>query len=488
MAALADPTVRRVELPPGRFRVPSDDQAIVLKRSTLRILAHDTTLVPDGCVCPLWIMSDTLPRPSGGGMREYHATGQITQATDTLTLAEAADLQAGDVVIVKCGVSTVDPAECVFQCYRTIASVTGSTVKFTEPFSRDIPVHADYSFAPAGLEFKTGAWADTGGAYNRGLGLDHGIMAFANRKPVSNITCEGLTIEWQDSPDVYGSGSLTNVFVRNVRYRDIKIINPHDKCVHFSTSDSSGVEGLTVTGKGDGRTYQGGAQSPASAFSLWGGDGCYARDVNVTSTNTILTDCQVGTVGTLIERAYVRTSQMSGGQQLSIDGSHYGLKVRDVRFDVPQASSGIFNSYGGFECENIAFENGILPDWLHFNRAKITGTVRIGNRVFGPMRYVRQTTNITSDGQILGHPQGLYASAKAVVSSRAGIRGLTEPNDVFALSQPGDFEFPFLDGWKAVSIGSLDQYLADRSGVRVWTDGSVPSIPVVFEGYALLEQ
>lgn len=484
---LADPTVRRVELPQGKFRISAD---LAIKRSALRILAHDTVLVPDGCTVPLTVMSETLPRQGGSTNREYHATGHVLSDTDTLTLGEAADLQAGDIVLVKCGVSNIDPAESHFQCYRTIAGIDGDTVQFTEPLSREITVYDDFdqivSVAGEGNRYKTGAWEDRGGYYARGLGMDHGLLAFADRRPTSNVTIEGLTIEWQDVPDVYGSGSCHAYFCNRIRWIDLSIINPHDACVRLAACDFSGLEGMTVTGKGDGRTYQNGPQVPSVLFDLWGGDGCYARDINAIASNVLLAGCQVGSVGAVIENAYVRTWDIASGQQLSIDASHFGLKVKDVRFDVPQASSGIFNSYGGYTVENIAFENGIVPDWIHFERVKFRGTIRIGARTFGPGKYAQLQTVIATDGQLVSVPVGLLAGGVVQLSTRTGVRAVTDPTDIFAGGQ--GVVLPLTDGWRSVSPGAIDDYLALRQqSLKVWLDSGALPVTATFSGYTLTE-
>jgi hypothetical protein len=183
----------------------------------------------------------------------------------------------------------------------------------------------------------------------------------------------------------------------------------------------------------------------------------------------------------------VRTSFTPGVEpwtQLGIDSSHKGFKFSNLRFDIPPAGSRIFNSGGKWEIDGLAFES-VLSDWIPMDRVKLTGTVRVGHRVFGPLKYVRTETLVTFHGQTLDVPTGLYQSAKVTIPSRDGLASISAPND--ALSQyPDKLTLP-LEGWTAVGPpGPIKDYIDSRV-VKVWYSGAAFPIKVVFEGYALLE-
>lgn len=386
-----------IRLPPGRYALNSASRFNV-KASNVTIdgagcvFAYDTSdgrsAEPFNFYSPIY---GTKGRPQG----EYSFAAEITPALDRITLSEPCpNVAAGDTVKLRLGVSAHDPREPETQLFIKVAAVEGLTVIFDRPINRRVTQWTDETLkAKTQYDDRVGPRRNGGGAWFRGYGQDHGMTTYVNRRPASNITLRNITLEFDASkPAPYASRCFEFENCENVNAENIHVINPVSTVWRIFASENVTVRGLKVTGRGRKDIWQDQNNLfPASVLSFWGGTNCRAYDVHIDGADMVLMSGEVGSVGTLVDGAYVRTWPLlpvpNNRIQLGMHGVHPGCKINNIRFDIPAAPSAITASTvgNGLQIGDIAFENGELPASLSLARFNFTGIVRIGRQVFGPM-------------------------------------------------------------------------------------------------------
>lgn len=366
------------------------------------------------------------------------------------------------------------------------------------PFSRAVTVYPNYDAIVAisgeAWRFKTGAWEARPGYYSRGLGTDHGILLFSGRKPVENVTVEGVTVEWpKDTPAIYGAWSFSAQWGRRVQFRDIRVTNPRGSGVHLTACEQSGVDGLTLFGDGKSNHFNNPSHHSTSiAFSLWGGNQNYARNVIGEGRDLVLVNSEGGPSGINISNTFIRTSYSPGvwgATQFSVHGASPAFTISNARLDSPAtSSSGLTPSTApsSLEIKDLSFVSDAIPAWIVPSAYNFTGTIKVGNRTFGPKEYVSKTFVIATEGIKLEVPKGLYTSAQLTLDSRTGIRAITCPEEVF-LTAPGALTLTLPSNrFGAVAPGPIDTYLNGLE-IKVWLDAGAAPVRVKFEGQCYVE-
>jgi hypothetical protein len=481
---LADPAARCVELPAGRFRVSSATDSVAPKRSNLRITGRDTTLVPDGYSLPVNVWCDPIQNDDGS-RREIRATGTITATTDSLAVDDASGLTVGDRVLLRYGVNSSDPAEPEGQVWLTVAAIEGTTIYFTLPINRTPRVFDSYKQLGtlSGYQEKTGDWQNLGGSYNRGLGLDHGIVTFSGGQPISDVSIEGVTVEWPaEHVPVAGDTSFVAQWCERVTFRDVTVINPRGNCVRLCACDDSGFDGLAI--RGDAKADAGGGNITHSAIiDLWGGNGCHARSIRAEGADLLLLNAQAGSLNFRLDDWSLRTVNRINvpGVQFGAYGPHPGLAIDNGCLDVPTNTFTLIPGNGTPMIGPITFPSDV-PGYLQLPRERWLGPIHIGSRSFGPPRYVRCEFMSGYHGGAIpaAIPRGLYVSGNVVLPSRVGIENVT-PADFSA--QPADALTIPLTAFAQVPPGNIDQYLSDIQGkVQVWVTYCTEQVRCHFEG------
>lgn len=471
-----------IRLPPGRYALNSLKRFNVSKSNvtidgTGCVFAYDTSgnlpAEPFNFSSPIY---GTKGRPQG----EYSFAAEITPTLDRITLSEPCpNVAAGDVVKLRLGVSAHDPREPETQLFIKVAAVEGQTIIFERPINRRVTQWTDESLkAATQYDYRVGPRANGGGAWFRGYGQDHGLTTFVNRQPASNITLKNITLEFDaNKPAPYASRCFEFENCDGVTAENITVINPVSTVWRIFASENVTVRWLKVLGRGRMDAWKDQNNLfPATVLSFWGGTNCRAYDVHVDCADAVLMSGEAGTVGTLVDGAYVRTwpilTTMQNRTQLGMHGFHPGLKVDNVRFDIPAAPSALTASTvgNGLQIGDIAFENGELPASLSLARFNFTGTVRIGRQVFGPM--VRKTKEFILPATALNKryalpiEPALYRSMRIKFDRRDGINSVRSLPEFGASPSQLDFTYsdtyfgtalagPFVSPWyKAVDLGS----------------------------------
>lgn len=483
---LADPSKPQVVIPHGRW----DMTALLQITRPVHILAYDATLVCNPTLWPTPIYANSAFL--GGTRTEIHAIGVITPSTDTLTIADPTpNFVVGEMVLVRSGINYHDLAEPEFQTWAIIRTVNGSSLQFDFPFMRTATQWESYDqlVAKAGewQRYKTGPWELRGGYYSRGLGQDHGIVRFVGGKPLSDVTIEGLHLEWPATePAKYAQWMFSAQFTHRFKLKNIRVTNPRGSVIHLTACEDSGVDDLLIRGNGESKWY---ANDPtrytAIVMSLWGGTGSYCRRLNAVGKNIVLSASEVGTVGTVFEECYLKTFLEPGvnnGIQINVAGDHPGFSFRNCRFDVPTIASsfGASHTPSTLTIENLGIDGPDVPSYLLLSGVRYTGTIRIGSRLYGPARRFSVLATISTNGQIVNLPQGLYRSCYVRLSTRTGINEITTLTKPF-VQTTGTFLKCSDNIWGQVNPGSIDAYLTSRR-IQFWMTAGAAPVSVIIEG------
>jgi hypothetical protein len=482
LAQAADPGVETISIPRGRYAM-SFTKKFNVTRSNLLIDGNGSTFVydtadsksaePFNFTSPIAL---TSRRPQG----EFSFTADITPILDRITLSEPCpNVAAGDIVKLRLGVSAHDPREPETQLFIPVKAVEGLTVIFARPINRRVTQWTDESLkAATQYDDRVGPRANGGGAWFRGYGQDHGMTTYVKKGPLTNIKIRNIVLEFDPAkPAPYASRCFEFENCDGVEGENITVINPVSTVWRIFASENVTLRGLKVLGEGRKDIWQDPNNLfPASVLSFWGGTNCRAYNVHLDGADLVLLSGEVGSVGTLVDGAYVRTWKKLGAEnnriQLGMHGVHPGCKVDNIRFDIPAAPSALTASTvgNGLQIGDMAFENGELPASLSLARFNITGSIRIGRQVFKPM--TRRTKEFVLPAMaihkryVLPIDPGLYRSMRIKFDRRDGVNSVrllpafvTNPTQLDFTFDPTYFGTalagPFISPWyRELDLGS----------------------------------
>lgn len=465
-----------VVLPAGRWLITEAASGLFVERSNVLVDGRGCTLVPEGAnnlgvTLPFGIQS---PHDSFAGTvwdARRHGTGVISASTNTISMdtANRAGLSVGDTVWIRFGVQVGDPNEPEFSRFFQIIAINGDVLMLSREVGEAVPTYADYPTFTALVhptqQNKIGPWATVtaNGSAGRGLGADHDVYGFAAHGPVENVTVDGLTIEWLPDGRAYGSADLYAAWVRDCAYNNCNIINPTGTATHLIGCERAVIDHLTVTGVGRTRLNSvDGADYPAIIATMWGGDSCRLRHLNVQCNNFALFGYESGVRNQINEDIRAIASDV---QSLAIGSFNVGTSCTniDLYLDLPQSTNclQIVPSQNA-HFNNFNFPRGLFPDYLDL-QLNNSGTFTVGGRIFGPLAsidvevIINGTTTLVAADTL---PAAMYKSAQMVLPSRDNISFILASGavDIFA-ANPGALTLPLNHQyWKIVEPGTLAQY------------------------------
>lgn len=291
---------------------------------------------------------------------EYHLTGTITAATTSLTIdpAEPCPVVAGERVILRPGVDTIDPNESVCYHWCTVQSVVGDTITFTEPVGLDIPVYASEAElqALAGSQStKVGAWNTTTAAttLGRGLGQDHGLIRF-NTPPIDGVTLRNLTLV-SDLAEAYtdGANTIACQFVENLTVTDLAVTNPAKSCLFLTAVNRATVSQVRASGRGRSLVFSGTQDGPGFLISCNGGTDHTYTDLTATGEDIVLMNAEAGLRNATFDRFYVNTAT---NEIIDFKPQHFSAVSGSVGVLFENGAVNVDSDYGPFNAFNPDYE------------------------------------------------------------------------------------------------------------------------------------
>lgn len=436
-----------VTLPPGRWQLP---QPLRVKRGNVHISGAGCVLVPaEGQSLPVWIGNSTVGGLIYWGNQDGRrlAEGVCTPDADTFTVADVDGIEPGNVVLLGLGVNVSDPAgpECIR--FREVAEVNGNQVRFTQPLGVATRVYSSFDELRAlttdpGGQPKIGPWGWDGvsGHISRGLGTSHDLFCFEGGKPVQNVIVDGLAIDWPEDARAYGTAAFNMNSTRNVECRNIEINNPTGTSLHMVSSEQSGFDRVLFTGYGRSMPFGlGTIEMPADLCSMWGGYRCHYKRITSVASNVKLTNFELGSNETLVDDVVLVTGPQSfPSPHFGVWGPHPDCTFRNILLDLPPQA--LFNYIGSndappFALHNVTLRRPEFPEWFPFGFDNL-GSIRIGDRTFGPLQTIERTFTATAS-KTFHAPPGLYKSARIILESRDNIRAILAGAAEEFLNQPG---------------------------------------------------
>lgn len=453
--ALSDATAE-VEVPAGHWR-----------SAPISIYTSDKSIYSDGAILvPLtkanvqtWIgISSVFLGDVAGG--EWQAQGTVTPSDDNLTLIGIPTSPAffpGEIVQLRAGVNTSDPAEPQYQWMAEIESVVGDAITFVEVFGRTTTQYGDAATLQAATDpsqhFKIGDWAWQGGYFKRGYGDNVGIRRFSGGAPTNNVTIEGIGgaqhryLNGGLRPP-YGAAGIFLFYVRDCHIRRSLILHPTGVSCFAFGSEQCTFDGHISLGLGTADNF-GTANAPITNPYLcgqWGNVDCDWDDIWSFGPNMILNNVEAGSTNIRVRRPILRRGEQGGvrltqwfGSDFGVYGSNIAFRFEDVKIQSQNESSVVWPStFSGAVVKNLTFETSYFPDNIDIRYPLFDsdgGYITVNGVIYGPRTAYSQVINLTSSGVSHALAEALYESATVELSSAAGITnvdaGVVDSSNVF---------------------------------------------------------
>jgi hypothetical protein len=422
---LANPDISQIDVPWGRYNLPTQND---ITRGNLTIDWHGSTLVLDGALAGVHFYFRSTVINSAEANHYFHLTDQIYEATTQLTMPTIIDLSPGEIVQIRCGVNTSDPNEPVRYLVKTVDSVSGSTVTFTEPFGLDIPVYADETALKAVVIEsqwnKIGPWGEmtANGSYGNGLGLDHGMIRYTGGMQhdiiFKNAHFETLMPADIDIPPAEG----TVIFVQdilNFSLLNTTACNLIKVLFHSFRSDNMLVDGHRFTGVGRTNIIAPHNTFIGTLVAAWGGTGLTYQNIEVKGQNMVMANMEIFPVDLLFKNITF-TTDFRRNWSYNAAAVMFGFyncaeRIEDSTFTITTDSISSWNLDAN---NSLLFKNCVFDDpstfsnYFYFPRHTIEGTITFGGITYGPL--TSRSDTVTRTGTVTGKhiipPRGLYKS------------------------------------------------------------------------------
>lgn len=468
----------------GRWQLPfsGSEMGLLLTRGGVLVRGNGCIIDASPLLRYPWIVGSTLETPA----TEHHATGVVTPLVNSLTCANAADFDVGETIWVNSGVNWSDPAEPEFGRNMTIASISGTTITFTDAFGWTIRQWADadeiVALAGESERFKTGAWEARSGYYARGFGADHGLVRYAAGQPITNVTVENLTIArprpGRTQTTFYAAHCFTTSYAKDITYRNCGAINPWGTAMFRINCDNLLVDTFAISGVGDSNNFDNvNFHAQAYALAQWGGYELTTKHVFIIGKGISLNNSERGSVDTLVRDVYQHNRPWFGPvQQIVSSNGVYGPQLRyrheDMVFDVPVSSSSQFGSGLGSDIlsiENFGYVGSSVPDIIPLSTidattSSVDGYITINDVRYGPMQSFSQgPIAVTGAGGVTNTlTPGLYKSLTITLSNTTGVSQVQAGNGNNLFSGSAVMTGLVAGGWGSVLAGPIATYLANR--------------------------
>lgn len=481
LVQLADPDVSYVRCPSGEWRI---SRSILIRRSNVTVDFDGSTIIPvNGLFMPIRVASDVESK-------EWHATGDITADTQSLSLdpSDFLEVTPGDLHQVRPGVNFSDPNESQYSALRVVRAIDGNSIRYDRPFG--IAVTKFESFerlaALSGYPEKVGPWGPGSGVYGsqwkRGLGNDHGVKRVV--LPVSRVTLLHPRIVYPDGSRLYGAWGISLSYCTDCLILNAEIENPCGSAVHLDWCRDCVVSGLSLSGVGGGNPWI--HQEPprrtsaAIAVSAWGAENCVINRVDLSSANTALVNFEAGSGNVSIRNCSISTQWMPGiasSPQFGLYGPGR-VRVENVSILMAPQSSSVFPGWlADAEFHGLDFRLLAMPDFLSWtNFGRHVGPMQWGEMSFGAAEDVEFTFVPTKDGFPIPYPEGVLLNAEYHLTSWVGVRHVNVVNNYL----PSDSLVVRVDP-KAFEIGMGVTYVKYRQNLaahRVWIQPGVTVQPI----------
>lgn len=419
-----------LKYPPGR--IPS----LEIRQSNITIDLTNTIIEP--------IYPNYQPLIIGSTVEPLEIMGEgLIGPTTNYLFCNSPNINRGDLLVIKAGVNTSDPYEAETTFFMKVIDKIDDMLVFDKYFDRAIKVYSSYDELISKTKYvdRVGPWKHIGSAYQRGLGLTHGLKKIVS--PVENVTIINPTIVWPSKSRLYGAWAASLHFCRNINIYNMTVRNPCGSSIHFNWADNCNIDGLKVSGIGRSAPYgpdtQLNSTTSSPIISSWGAINCSVRRADIDGDNLSLINLEAGSHNLLFDDIMLKSTKPLN-QRMDPQFGKYGpgqVTISNLSLDLPVSPSIIFPAgLTDTIIENLSIKGSVVPDWFSWGRGNYTGKFRLGDREFGPPEDIEFSFRANKDGFEIPYPQGIVMGAQIVLESRDGIRNITTPNECF-LNQSG---------------------------------------------------
>ncbi len=429
-AAIANPAVTSYKVPRGRYTMLAD---VTINRPNFELNFNGSSVIytaPSNKT--FWIRSTIVPYVDEGSPTRNASklTGTVTSGTTSLTMAEVVDVVPGEQVMLMLGVDPLDPVEPEYWRIRTVLSVVGDVVTFSEAMGVAVTTYANEAAFTAvvasGQEGKINDWGEdynSGQNWSKGfLGTEHGMLRYVGGVINSNITIKNVHVEMAIPASAASYQVDDKVFqlvdVKDVNFKNVSAMNVTGELIHQSHCRNVDVNVLNVRGEGRSLLFAPDSTFPGQIFGSWGGENITCRSANIKGTNLNLSVNEQRPRVTYTDLVYdvkfdgTRWSHSNpSGLITTYDTDTFvnasiKLSGNNSRYDYTNSGAPVV--FAG----HLVINQSSFADYFAFRDMDVQDYITVNSIVYGPRTTLTQTIALATNKSLLTWPKGFLVSMR----------------------------------------------------------------------------